>query len=269
MRKPEVPKLLATLVSLLLGCLPAVGAQSVATVDLGWIELSQVGELWTIAHVVNPLPSADAMRGGDTVISIDDLQLDGLNALSVARVLNRVLFDAHRVTVLRAAATITLKLHSSSEPLLQTLMQEANTNRVELYRTEEHMPEMHLPDASGVAHTIGFREKWTVVHIWNTHCDPSEITALNEIANPSPENLNVVGIAMNDTAKTVTQFAERQEIEFLNVLGGAYDGDFARKFNYFSLRTDILVNPEGKVVFVGSGRNALGQAWRIFRDSQQ
>jgi len=70
---------------------------------------------------------------------------------------------------------------------------------------------------------------------------------------------------MNDTSDSIKQFSTRERIEFVNLLGGHYDGDFARKFNYFALRTDILVNPDGRVVFVGSGPNALGAAWTIFR----
>jgi len=120
-------------------------------------------------------------------------------------------------------------------------------------------------DIDELTHVINFDGKWTLIHIWNTGCDPSEVAALNEISKPNPASLDVIGIAMNDTSDSIKQFSTREPIEFVNLLGGDYDGDFARKFNYFALRTDILVNPVGRIVFVGNGPSALRAAWAIFR----
>ncbi len=237
-----------------------------AKVDLGWLETSQMDRDWKVVRVFDPSPSANALREGDILIAADDLRLSNLNPLSVARILNRLRFNATVLLVLREGSIRRLQFPGSSEPLLALGSQdEVVSTPVVPYRTDEHAPALALPDASGQTHVVSFDGKWTLIHIWNTGCDPSEVAALNEMSNPSPALLDVIGVAMNDTSDSIKQFSTRERIEFVNLLGGHYDGDFARKFNYFALRTDILVNPDGRVVFVGSGPNALGAAWTIFR----
>ena len=263
-----------TRVLVILVCFVNVGVtgadlRSLMTVDLGWLQATELNGEWTVARVTEPISSPNALQPNDIVLAVDDLHVSGLNALSVARILNRINLNATSVTVRRSAATKILRLHASSEPFGQAaLMTEANSNPVVLYKVLEPAPDFNLPDKSGELVKISMAGRWTLLHIWNTHCDPSEIAALNEIAG-SPEHLSVVGIAMNDTAGTLTQFMDREKIAFLSLVGGPYDGDFARRFNYFALRTDIVVNPEGRVLFVGSGKGALNRAWAIFRENTQ
>jgi len=241
-------------------------AWAAAKVDLGWLEASQIDRDWKVVRVFDLSPSANALREGDILIAADDLRLSNLNPLTVARILNRFRFNATGLSVLREGSMRKLQFPVSSEPLLALESQdEVVSSPVVPYRTDEHAPALALPDAMGRPHVISFDGKWTLIHIWNTGCDPSEVAALNEISNPSPGLLDVIGVAMNDTADSIKQFSMREPIEFVNLLGGDYDGDFARKFNYFALRTDILVNPDGRVVFVGNGPNALRAAWTIFR----
>ena len=241
-------------------------AWAAAKVDLGWLQASQMDRDWKVVRVFDPSPSANALREDDILLAADDLRLSNLNPLTVARILNRFRFNATVLSVLREGSMRRLQFPVSSEPLLALGSQdEVVSSPVVPYRTDEHAPPLALPDATGRTHVIGFDGKWTLIHIWNTGCDPSEVAALNEISNPSPALLDVIGIAMNDTADSMKQFAAREPIEFVNLLGGDYDGDFARTFNYFALRTDILVNPDGRIVFVGSGPNALRAAWTIFR----
>jgi hypothetical protein len=260
-------KTLVLALSLLSATVQASGGQTPAQIDLGWLQVSQTDGIWRVVRVSDPSPSKYKIRESDTIVAVDNFSLANLNALTVARILNRISLDATTVTVVRMGSTERLQLHVSTETLTaQALMTEANTNRVVLYGKDDRFPNVSLPDAFGQMHGILFEGKWTLIHIWNTECDPSEVAALNEITRPSPEKLSVVGIAMNDAPETVKQFAAtREKIEFLNLLGGDYAGDFARRINYFALRTDIVVSPEGQVVFVGNGPSALKEAWIAFR----
>ena len=260
-----------TFIVLVTMCMLAVTAtasddQPAVTVDLGWLEVNQTNNEWRVVRTSEPLPSPGALRVNDILTAVDDLRVNDLNALSAARVLSRITLNAKTISVIRAGVITKLNIHESSEPLAALLMTEPNTNPVVLYSKDERAPNLSLPDSSGQMVTIKFREKWTLIHIWNTLCDRFEIEALNEMAMPNPDMLNVVGVAMNDTAGTLKQFSTREPIEFVNLLGGDYDGKFAGEFNYFALRTDILVDPEGRVVFVGSGPSALSRAWKIFRE---
>jgi len=263
---PGFTRFLLTAVWLLSTVMQTPDAWAAAKVDLGWLEASQIDRDWKVVRVFDLSPSANALREGDILIAADDLRLSNLNPLTVARILNRFRFNATGLSVLREGSMRKLQFPVSSEPLLALESQdEVVSSPVVPYRTDEHAPALALPDAMGRPHVISFDGKWTLIHIWNTGCDPSEVAALNEISNPSPGLLDVIGVAMNDTADSIKQFSMREPIEFVNLLGGDYDGDFARKFNYFALRTDILVNPDGRVVFVGNGPNALRAAWTIFR----
>src|SRR5882724_9979218 len=251
---------------LLSAVMQAADAPAPAKVDLGWLEVSQTDREWRVVRVFESSPSANTLREGDLIIAVDELPLRNLNPLSVARILNRLRLNATALLVLREGAMQRLRLATSLEPLVAlALKSEVVSSQVVSYRTDEHTPVLVLADASGKTHVINFDGKWTLIHIWNTGCDPSEVAALNEISKPNPASLDVIGIAMNDTSDSINQFSTREPIEFVNLLGGDYDGDFARKFNYFALRTDILVNPVGRIVFVGNGPSALRAAWAIFR----
>ena len=238
-----------------------------AIVHLGWLTASHAAGGWQVTSVADPTPSASSLREGDLIVSVDDFRLTGVGALTAARILNRIRLNARSVTLMRSGSLSTLTLHTLSEPFAAyALWSEANANPPVVYGANDALPDLSLPDAYGQTHRITFRGEWTLLHLWNTGCDPHEVAALNEIASPSHNLLNVVGVVMHDTGDSVRQFsATRQKIEFLNLLGGEYTGDFAGRINYFSLRTDILVNPNGQVVFVGNGPGSLKAAWLEFK----
>jgi hypothetical protein len=236
------------------------------TVDLGWIKANQSSEGWQVTRSSEPVTGINSLSTGDVIVSVDDFDFTNLNALSAARILDRLTLDATRVTVLRNGSKTQLRLHETSEPLAKASAMVDIKNAI-MYSRDAGFPDVRLPDLSGHMTEITFRDKWTLVHIWNSGCDSSEIAALNELANPSPEDLRVISIAMDDTPDSILQFKKREEIQFLNLLGGDYDGAAAKQLNYFRLRTDLLVSPGGHVVFVGNGPSSLPRAWSLFKQA--
>jgi hypothetical protein len=241
-----------------------------ATVDLGWIKVEQTSEGWRVVQTSELTGGLNALQTNDLIVRVDNVSVVTLNALSTARMLNRLSADASAVSILRNGSQLHLHMQQLTEPLAKLVSTALNADGAAMYGKNEALPILELPDQLGHPVGITFREKWTLIHIWNTGCDPSEVAALNEIATPSPSELTIVGIAMNDTFDSVKQFSEKREpIEFLNLIGGDYEGITAKKLDYFRLKTDILVTPDAQVVFVGSGPSALGKAWSIFRQQQK
>jgi len=58
-------------------------------------------------------------------------------------------------------------------------------------------------------------------------------------------------------AKSIEEFSKGQPIGFTNLLGGNWDGPMARLFGTTEIPTAVVVDPSGRVAFVGVGSDAL------------
>jgi hypothetical protein len=80
---------------------------------------------------------------------------------------------------------------------------------------------------------------------------------LNEFANPAPESLSVVAVAIDDTSDTFDRFTKLHPVRVVNLLGGGWESKFAHDFNIIGLPTDVLVDTDGHVIFVGLGAGSF------------
>jgi hypothetical protein len=82
------------------------------------------------------------------------------------------------------------------------------------------------------------------------------VDALNEMANPEPADLHIVGIERGDRIQEVRAYMTSRKLSFFTLVADDID---ALSQIYDPSIEDILIDPEGRIVFVGAGdslRNA-------------
>jgi thiol-disulfide isomerase/thioredoxin len=174
--------------------------------------------------------------------------------------LDRIGLGAETISVVRNGQTKLLHRFPANQPLLKEglrfLQREGD---FAAYEKDAVAPSITLPDASGTTHTVHYGSKWVLVHIWSTWCPPcwADIDALNEFANPAPESLTVVAVAVNDTNQSLERFTKEHPLQFVNLMGGEWESKFANDFNVVSVPADVLVDADGHVLFVGVGAGSF------------
>lgn len=116
----------------------------------------------------------------------------------------------------------------------------------------------HYPDLQGKSQALGnWQGKILVLNFWATWCPPcrEEIPDFIQLhAAYSGKNVAIVGIALDGQA-AVSEFSNNFGIHYPLLMGGMEGYDFAARLGNTSkgIPFTAVLNPEGKVVYVGLG----------------
>jgi len=229
-------------------------------VDLGWLRVIEHGSGWQVVRVFDGTLSQEPLQQNDVIVAIDGKTIVGVNALMAARMLNAIGLGAETISVVRNGQTKLLHQFPANQPLLkESLRVRQRVSDFAAYTKDAVIPSITLPDTAGRIHLIRYGSKLVLIHIWSTRCPPcwADIDALNEFANPSRESLTVVAVDVDDTNDSLDQFTKEHPLQFVNLMGGGWEGKFANDFNVARIPADVLVDADGHVIFVGVGAGSF------------
>jgi len=247
----------------------ACAAQIGPTIDLGWLRATQSPNGWLVSRAFHQSYTGQVIEAGDIIVAVDGRSLANLNALSAAWVLNQVPYFSRSADVIRAEKPQHLNFFPAGEPLLQSSSKFIDdTADFELYPSSARAPLLALPDITNQIQTITYGPHYTLIHIWEPHCAVcwKDIPALNEISHPAMDSLRVIPVVINGTAEQVSAVSKRRPIQFANLFAGERaNRQFEKTFDVTVTPADMLVDPEGNVIFVGAGVGSLRSALEIFK----
>ncbi len=231
------------------------------SIDFGWLKATQTDQGWLLTYVYQPLSTGNAIHSGDVLVSVDQQRLDDLDPLGAAHVMKAIV-SARSAIVYRDNSTVRLNFASLDE----------RVNPLPRYREEWSAPiharhkraplSLVLPDVNGAAQMLSFRGKWTLLHMWGPCLDDGDaVDALNEMANPEPADLHIVGIERGDRIPVVRAHMTSRKLSFFTLVAEDLD---AFSQIYDPSIEDILIDPEGRIVFMGAG-DSLRNAYLLYR----
>lgn len=74
---------------------------------------------------------------------------------------------------------------------------------------------------------------------------------------------------MKDNTDTLREFLRQHTISYPALLGGTFDDPFARAYLVDSTPTNLVIAPDGTVMFVGRGSASLERAVRTIADAER
>jgi|SRR5215472_8892853 len=238
------------------------------TVDLGWLRVIEQGPGWQIVRVFDSPLAHEPLQQGDVIVAVDGKTIVGVNALTAARMLHAIGPGVETISVLRNGQKKLLRQFPSNQPLLkESLRFRQGEGDFAVYRKDDVIPSITLPDVSGRTQTVHYGSQFVLIHIWSTRCPPcwADIEALNEFANPAPESLSLVTVDLDDTSDSLDQFTKLHPVQVVNLMGGGWESKFANDFNIIGLPTDVLVDIDGHVIFVGVGAGSFRSAIELVK----
>lgn len=228
-------------------------------IDFGWLKATQTEQGWLVTYVYAPFPRKDEMHAGDVLISVDHQRLDELGPIGSAHVLQAI-SNAQNAIVYRENATVRLNFVSLDERVIQ--LPPRLVWLPQTYKWDSAAPSVTLPDASGVIRSLPLTGKWTLLHVWDLLCNNNGLDALNEIATPEPSDLRVIGIEQGNRLPDVRSYMTSRGLRFFNLV--AEDTESFSKIYDPAIR-DILIDPDGRIVFMGAGGDSLRNAYLLYR----
>jgi len=228
-------------------------------IDLGWLNAIETDQGWLITNVYEPVLDRDALRSGDVLVSVDHQRLEELGPVGVAHLMQGMR-SAQSAIVYRDQATVKLNFVSLGERVIQLPRQFDWSPQT--YKWDRAVPSVILPDASGVIHSLSLTGKWTLLHVWNLSCNISGLDALNEMANPEPSDLRIIGIEYGHRPQDVRHYMIARGLGFFNLV--AEDTDSFSKTSDPTI-SDIVIDPEGRIVFMGAAGDSLRNAYLLYR----
>lgn len=243
----------------------AIAQSQPPTIDLGWLRAVKQQTGWTVVYSSFIPASAERILPGDVIRTVDSQQTYACGPLSAARVFSRIPETVSTVTVTRYDTLKTLHFFREQETLLAMPRSLSNAS---MCSADQPAPILTLPGSSGQLHTVRYGPKWTLLHLWSTFCPVcwADIPLLNEISNPLPGDLALVEVAINDDAKTIEAFSLKHLVQFESLLGGTWDqGSIVENFAPSEIPTDLVIDPQGEIVFVGAGSESLRSALEFLK----
>ena len=239
----------------------AAGPRLAPSIDFGWLKATQTDRGWLLTYVYQPLSTGNAIHSGDVLVSVDQKRLDGLDPLGAAHVMKAIV-SARSAIVYRDNSTVRLNFASLDERV-NPLPQYREEWPAPIHARDKRAPlSLVLPDVNGTAQMLSFRGKWTLLHMWGP-CDDGggAVNPLNEMANPEPVDLHIVGIRRGDRIQQVRAYMTSRKLSFVALVAEDLE---AFSQIYDPSIEDILIDPEGRIVFVGAA-DSLRNAYLLYR----
>ena len=133
----------------------------------------------------------------------------------------------------------------------------------QLQKRNAPAPQFSLPDLNGQLHALSSpRGRCVLLNFWGTWCPGciDELPALKELGSHYTSKLDVIGIALNDKRETLQKFVGDEQLPYVVLVGGTFDDRTAREYNVDSAPTNVVIDPEGQVRFVGISLKAAVEA---------
>lgn len=102
--------------------------------------------------------------------------------------------------------------------------------------------------------TTEWKGKFYLIDFWGSWCGPcvADFPALKRLKEAYPEQLRILGIA-SDKEPSWRKAVLEHQLNWSQILNGAGELDFVARLNVTGFPTKILVDPNGKIVYRGSG----------------
>jgi cytochrome c biogenesis protein CcmG/thiol:disulfide interchange protein DsbE len=129
-------------------------------------------------------------------------------------------------------------------------------SKPDLPQIGQHAPEFTLKNLNGdKIKLLDLSQKGTVlVNFWASWCAPckEEVPTLNEIQRKYRDRgLTVVGVSVEDPAPAVVSFMKRHNVQYSVLLDS--DGRVSRRYGLIGFPTNILIDRQGKILFLKPG----------------
>lgn len=244
-----------------------------AVIDLGWVRVVQRDRGW-LATEAPAVPPPNLYKGGtrrlmvgDMLLSIDGHELSTYGPLGVAQMLDEV--PTRRVPITLEREGQPHRVLALGEGVLTggKVYSEPRYQRAELQKRSEPAPAFELPDVHGRSHQLAeFKGKWLLIVFWGTWCSGcmDEIPDLNALTAEQKDKLSVVGIDLKDSLEKLNKFLAENQIHYVVLRGGDFDGPIARRYNFRAAPWNILVSPQREVMFVAGATMNLKQEVESF-----
>lgn len=238
----------------------AGGPDLTPKIDFGWLKASPTNNGWLVTYVFASASTPGGLHSGDVLVSVDDQPLKGLAPLSAAHVMQGLAI-AETALVYRDGAPLRLNFVPLDQRLIRMPQRRRNTV-TQTFNSDSAALSITLPDLTGLTHTLPFPPdgKWTLLHTWTIHCPG--IDALNEMANPEPPDLQIVGIETGNQIQDVQEHMASRGLRFFTLVAEDLQ---AFSLTYDLTIKDVLLDPEGRIVFMGSGADSLRNAYLLYR----
>ena len=125
----------------------------------------------------------------------------------------------------------------------------------------ETAPDFTLMDRHGDPFMFSsLRGKYVVLDFWGSWCAPciQGIPVMRQLhAKCKGKNVEFIHIACNDTEEAWRKALDANPMEWIQVLDDPGLDGVKMKYGIFSYPTKIIVDPQGKIVFIGGGENEV------------
>ena len=176
--------------------------------------------------------------------------------------------EAFEEALMSMTAAVDFFRKKGEKDIIAAQLREFNSMELEMIKLQEEMmknspvsegktiPDFEFTDRSGntisKSNTSG---DILVINTWFVKCKPCvmEIPELNDLVEKYKENSNIQFLAVTfDSDDEINSFLEREKFDF-NIITNQMS--FLQKIQIMSYPTNIIVDPEGKIVFNATGYN--------------
>ncbi|WZO99256.1 TlpA disulfide reductase family protein [Isosphaeraceae bacterium EP7] len=130
-----------------------------------------------------------------------------------------------------------------------TLAQKVAADLARLDRVTKPAPAFDVKDLDGKpVRSTALRGKYVLVDFWATWCEPclEELPRLQAAyAAYHAKGLEIVGVSLDETKSTVTDFLKEQKLPWTQVHNPTCNGDLVEAFGVVNIPASYLIDPEG------------------------
>ncbi len=125
-----------------------------------------------------------------------------------------------------------------------------------------------LMDSNSIVKIGGENSKITLLDFWGTWCQPClEITeSLKELEKKHTDKIRIVSIASDFNKQDVYRYITGHKMTWDHVFENYSSKEISSKFKIIAFPTLIILDKSGKILFRGTGKDALGKAQNIIEN---